>query len=90
LDGLLTLRVGYLILLLTSELAAELGVTQDEAYEQLMRSSPFEVKMRLRSCLAGYEGLNQKLRQQESLHVKQPEQDINWVIAGEDETEEVP
>lgn len=89
-DGLLTLRVGYLILLLTSELAAELGVTQDEAYEQLMRSSPFEVKMRLRSCLAGYEGINQKLRQQESLHVKQPEQDINWVVAGEDETEEAP
>ena len=90
LDGLLTLRVGYLILLLTSELAAELGVTQDEAYEQFMGLSPFEVKMRLRSCLAGYEGLNQKLRQQESLHVKQLEQDINWVIAGKDETEEVP
>jgi len=80
LDGLLTLRVGYLILLLTSELAAERGVTQDEAYEQLMRSSPFEVKMRLRSCLAGYEGINQKLQQQESLHVKQPKQGINWVV----------
>jgi phosphorylase kinase alpha/beta subunit len=89
-DGLLTLRVGYLILLLTSELAAELGVTQDEAYERLMRSSPFDVKMRVRSCLAGYEGINQKLRQQESLHVKPPEQDINWVVAGEDETEEAP
>ncbi len=80
LDGLLTLRVGYLILLLTSELAAERGVTQDEAYEQLMRSSPFEVKMRLGSCLAGYEGINQKLQQQESLHVKQPQQGINWVV----------
>ncbi|MBE9127543.1 MULTISPECIES: glycoside hydrolase family 15 protein [unclassified Coleofasciculus] len=79
-DGLLTLRVGYLILLLTSELAAERRVTQDEAYEELMRSSPFEVKMRLRSCLAGYEGVNQKLRQQESLHVKQPERDINWIV----------
>jgi len=80
LKGLLTLRVGYLILLLTSELAAELGVTQDEAYEQLMHLSPFEIKMRLRSCLAGYEGMNQKLRQQESLRVNQPERDINWVI----------
>ena len=90
LDGLLTLRVGYLILLLTSELAAELKVTQDEAYEQLMRSSPFEIKMRVRSCLAGYEGINQILRQQESLHVKQPEQDIDWVIAGQDEAEEAP
>jgi phosphorylase kinase alpha/beta subunit len=89
--GLLTLRVGYLILLLTSELAAERGVTQDEAYEQLMHLSPFEIKMRLRSCLAGYEGINQVLQQQESLHVKQPEQDINWVVlpGTRDEIEEV-
>jgi phosphorylase kinase alpha/beta subunit len=90
LKGLLTLRVGYFILLLTSELAAELGVTQDEAYEQLMHLSPFEIKLRLRSCLAGYEGMNQKLRQQESLHVKQSDRDINWVVLpGDwDETEE--
>lgn len=90
-QGLLTLRVGYLILLLTSELAAEGGVTQDEAYEQLMHLSPFEIKMRLRICLAGYEGRNQMLRQQESLHVTQPEQDIDWVVLPEDreEAEEV-
>lgn len=89
-DGLLTLRVGYLILLLTSELAAELGVTQDEAYEHLMRLSPFAIKMRLRSCLAGYEGMNQKLRQQESLHVRQPIRAIDWVVLPEEaeETEE--
>ncbi|HEY9674896.1 MAG TPA: glycoside hydrolase family 15 protein [Waterburya sp.] len=87
LDGLLTLRVGYLILLLTSELAAELGVTQDEAYEQLMHFSPFEIKMRLRSCLAGYEGMNQKLRQQESLHVKQLNGEIDWVVLAEDQEE---
>jgi phosphorylase kinase alpha/beta subunit len=90
LDGLLTLRVGYLILLLTSELAAELECTQDEAYEQLMRSSPFEIKMRVRSCLAGYEGINQILRQQESLHVKQPEQGIKWVVAETDEIDNKP
>ncbi|GAB4201177.1 MAG: hypothetical protein Fur006_53350 [Coleofasciculaceae cyanobacterium] len=71
LKGMLTLRVGYLILLLTSELAAERRVPQDEAYEQLMHLSPFEIKMRLRSCLVGYEGVNQKLRQQESLRLKQ-------------------
>ncbi|MGC1392703.1 MAG: glycoside hydrolase family 15 protein [Coleofasciculaceae cyanobacterium] len=83
LDGLLTLRVGYLILLLTSELAAELSCTQDEAYEQLMCLSPFEIKQRVRSCITGYEGINQILRQQESLHVKQPQQEINWVIVAE-------
>ncbi|HEY9809458.1 MAG TPA: glycoside hydrolase family 15 protein [Halomicronema sp.] len=79
-NGLLTLRVGYLILLLTSELAQELGATQDEAYEQLMRLSPFEIKTRLRQVLLGYEGVNKLLKQQESLRVKQKEQEIDWVI----------
>jgi phosphorylase kinase alpha/beta subunit len=78
--GLLTLRVGYLILLITSELAQELRVTQDEAYEQLMELSPFEIKMRLRQVLTGYTGMSKLLRQQESLHVKQKESDINWVV----------
>ncbi len=78
--GLLTLRVSYLILLITSELARELGVTQDEAYEKLMRLAPFEVKNRLRSAIAGYEGSKNVLQQQESLHVKQPEQEIDWVV----------
>ncbi|QSJ15199.1 glycoside hydrolase family 15 protein [Nostoc sp. UHCC 0702] len=78
--GLLTLRVGYLILLITSELAQELHVTQDEAYEYLMELSPFEVKMRLRQVLTGYTGMSNLLRQQESLHVKQKESDIEWVV----------
>jgi phosphorylase kinase alpha/beta subunit len=81
-DGLLTLRVGYLILLITSELAQELNVTQDEAYEHLMQLSPFEVKLRLGRVLAGYEGLNQTLFRQESLSLRQ-QQDIQWVISPE-------
>ncbi|MBU7587081.1 MAG: glycoside hydrolase family 15 protein [Nostoc sp. TH1S01] len=91
-QGLLTLRVGYLILLITSELAQELRVTQDEAYEQLMEISPFEIKMRLRQVLTGYTGMSNLLRQQESLHVKQKESDINWVVqpAITEEIEEVP
>jgi len=79
-DGLLTLRVGYLILLITSELAQELAVTQDEAHEHLMQLSPFEVKNRLENVLAGYADMNQLLRQQESLRVKQKESDIDWIV----------
>lgn len=79
-NGLLTLRVGYLILLITSARARELGVTQDEAYENIMQLSPLEVRTRLRQVLVGYEGMNQLLRQQESLHVKQQERDIDWVL----------
>jgi phosphorylase kinase alpha/beta subunit len=63
--------VGYLILLITSELAEQLCVTQDEAYENLMQLSPFEVKTSLREVLTRYTQVSQILRQQESLHVKQ-------------------
>jgi phosphorylase kinase alpha/beta subunit len=85
-DGLLTLRVGYLILLITSELARELQVTQDEAYEHLMQLSPFDVKTRLTQVLAGYNNLDQTLFQQESLQVNQ-QQDIQWVVSLEAKTE---
>ncbi|MBD2383946.1 glycoside hydrolase family 15 protein [Cylindrospermum sp. FACHB-282] len=79
-QGLITLRVGYLILLITSEVAQELQVTQDEAYDHLMQLSPFEVKTRLHQVLTGYSGMSSLLRQQESLHIKQKESDIAWVV----------
>jgi len=79
-DGLLTLRVGYIILLITSDLAQELQVTQDEAYEHLMGLSPFAVKSRLRQVLVGYDNLNQTLFRQESLHAN-VQQEIKWVIS---------
>jgi phosphorylase kinase alpha/beta subunit len=74
--GLLTLRVGYLLLLITSELARERGIPQDEAYAQLIELSPFELKTRLRQVLAGFDGLNQAIFRRESLHVK-PHNPIN-------------
>ncbi|MBW4606166.1 MAG: glycoside hydrolase family 15 protein [Hassallia sp. WJT32-NPBG1] len=89
--GLLTLRVGYYILLLTSEIAGDLDITQDEAYEKLMELSPFEVKMRLHKVLTEYAGMSNLLRKQESLHVKQKESEIAWVLLPEKEAEvEVP
>jgi phosphorylase kinase alpha/beta subunit len=78
--GLLTLRVGYLILLITSELAQELDVTQDEAYDRLMQLSPHAIQSRLRHVLAGYEGLDRTLFQQESLSANQGIKEIDWVI----------
>lgn len=82
-DGLMTLRVGHLILMLTSELARQKELTQAEAYEQLMELSPFEVKTRLRQGLAGYSGLDQAVFQQESLHIK-PNASVNWRVIPED------
>ncbi len=86
-QGLLTLRVGYYILLLTSEIAGEMHITQDEAYEKLMELSPFEVKMRLQKVFTEHTGMSNLLRKQESLHVKQKETDIEWVVQPVIETE---
>lgn len=87
-DGLLTLRVGYLLLLLTSELARERNLPQDEAYGELLALSPHQLKTRLRQVLAGFSGLNQSIFQRESLHVK-PHSDINWQVIP-DKLEEIP
>lgn len=78
--GFLTLRVGYLILLLTSQLGQEQHLTQDEAYEALMSLSPFEIKTRLRRVLMRSDSFDEMLRQQESLHVATGPQPIDWVI----------
>jgi phosphorylase kinase alpha/beta subunit len=79
-NGLLTLRVGYLILLITSDLTRELQVPQDEAYEHLMQLSPHTIQTRLHQVLVGYAGLNQALFQQESLRVNQQDSRIEWVV----------
>jgi phosphorylase kinase alpha/beta subunit len=78
--GLLTLRVGYLIVLLTSELVMELAITQDEAYEKLMTLSPFEIQTRLHQVLTDYQGLGDTIFQQESLHLNQSQNQIEWIV----------
>ncbi|MEO0935900.1 MAG: glycoside hydrolase family 15 protein, partial [Cyanobacteria bacterium J06641_2] len=79
-QGLLTLRIGNIILFITSKIGRELDITQDESYEHLMQLSPFEVKTKVKDCLLEYSGMSQLLRQQESLHVKQKENEIDWIL----------
>ncbi|WP_299484566.1 glycoside hydrolase family 15 protein [Acaryochloris sp. IP29b_bin.137] len=87
--GLLTLRIGYLILLLTTEIAREQQVTQDEAYETLTRLSPYHLKSRLRQVLSAYDQVNKSLHQQESLHIARCTSEVNWgltqpILQGDD------
>ena len=74
--GLLSVRVGYLILLLASDLAAELGATQDEGYACLMHLPPNEIQSRLREVLSRYDEKRDKLLGQESL--SGPRQNLSW------------
>lgn len=71
---LLTLRVAYFILLITTDLADEMEVRQDEAYEVLMTFSPSEIQNRLRNVLKARGSTINTLRQQESLAVQGSEQ----------------
>ena len=73
-SDLLTLRVGYFILLITTELADELEMRQDEAHEVLMAQSPSEIQNRLRRVLQARHSTADTLRQQESLTVQGSEQ----------------
>jgi phosphorylase kinase alpha/beta subunit len=82
-DGLLTLRVGYLISLITSQVAQELDLPQDEAYDRLMQLSPYEIQSRLQQVLAGYDGLGKALFKLESVRVNQPTQEIDWEVISE-------
>lgn len=66
-SGLMTLRVGYLIRLMTGELAAESGARPEEAHEHLMRFSPSEVQRRLRGVLGDYDDTARRSQSQESL-----------------------
>jgi phosphorylase kinase alpha/beta subunit len=86
--NLLTVRVGYLILLLTSDLAATESLTQDEAYEALMQLSPYAIYERLRVTLEDYEMGNKMLRSQESLHLKLVKTKVDWVVPHKEEEEE--
>jgi phosphorylase kinase alpha/beta subunit len=92
--GFMTLRVGHLILLLTSELAREQELTQDDAFETLMQLSPFDIQRRLRQVLRGYDTMNQVLQRQESLHLRAAKTmtPIDWIVlaAPSDDTEETP
>lgn len=88
--GLLTLRVGYLIVLLTSELVMELKIAQDEAYEKLMQLSPFEIQTKLHQVLTDYQGLGSLVFKQESLHLSQSSQQIEWSANILDNSPETP
>ncbi|WP_218082322.1 glycoside hydrolase family 15 protein [Anthocerotibacter panamensis] len=77
--SLLTLRVGYLILLITTDLAQEHNLTQDEAYEQVMHLSPYALQTHLARVLADYEEMHQVFFLQESLHTNHEQ--ISWLLA---------
>lgn len=67
--GLMTLRVAYLILLITNDLSGELGLRHEDAYEYVMELSPSDIIGRLRDTLADYDDRAESVRTRESIAV---------------------
>ena len=77
LKGTLTLQLGQLLLLLTSELAAERQCSQDEAFEALCSEPPHAIGMRLRAVLADLEHARASLQRNEQLHLTGS---VQWAV----------
>ena len=68
-SGSLTVQLGQLLLLLTSELAAEQQCSQDEAFEALCDEPPHRISLRLRTVLADVDHARASLQRRELLHL---------------------
>ncbi len=70
LSGSLTLQLGQLLLLLTSELASEADLHPIDAFEHLCQQPPHAIRRRLRAVLADVEHAKAALQRKEQLHVR--------------------
>ncbi len=75
---MLTIRVGQLIVLLTSELARERNLSADDAYESLMHLPPSEIQQRLERVLAAWGSIEDQPQQQEHLDAQAEYGDLSW------------
>jgi phosphorylase kinase alpha/beta subunit len=75
---LLTLRVSHFILLLSSQIAREEGVSPGEGYDALMALAPSIVQQRLQSMLEQYHAIEDLPQQLEQLHAQVTRDDLDW------------
>ena len=64
---LITIRVSYIILLLTGEISRQKNLTQEDAYEELLRYAPSDLQELLKQVLEKYNSAGAHLQQLESL-----------------------
>ena len=77
LKGTLTLQLGQLLLLLTSELASERQLSQDEAFEALCSEAPHAISLRLKALLNDVDHARAALQRRELLHLRGH---VQWTV----------
>ena len=77
LSGSLTLQLGQLLLLLTSERAADADLSPIDAFEELCRQPPHAIRRGLRAVLADVDHARAALQRKEQLHVSGR---VRWTV----------
>ena len=77
LSGSLTLQLGQLLLLLTSELATEADLNPIDAFERLCSQPPHGIRRRLHAVLADSDHARAALQRKEQLHVRGR---VRWTV----------
>ncbi len=85
LSGSLTLQLGQLLLLLTSELAQEADLSPIDAFESLCHQPPHAIRRRLRAVLLDADHARAALQRKEQLHVSGR---VRWTVP--DPLDELP
>ena len=75
---LLTVRVSYLIILLTSQISREQNKTPDEAYEHIMSLAPSVIQDRIEAVLEEYQNLTDLPLKLEELHAECHSGKLDW------------
>jgi phosphorylase kinase alpha/beta subunit len=86
LSGSLTVQLGQLLLLLTSELASAANLSPSDAFEELCSQPPHAIRRRLQAVLADVEHAKTALQRKEELHLQGGR--VRWEVP--DPLEELP
>ncbi len=78
-EDIITIRVSYIILLITGHIARENNLHQEDANDALMHMAPSELEQRVKTVLEQYGDIGQVLKKLESIHVKDEGEGLNWV-----------
>jgi phosphorylase kinase alpha/beta subunit len=81
LKGMKSIRPGHLAMLMMGQLADELQLEPDRAFEVLVGSSPYELESRIRMILGHYQEELDRLFATESLHAKTSDINLNADIS---------
>ncbi len=76
---LLTIRISYIILLLTANVAWEQQVSQEEALDMLMDMAPSAVERLLEKVIVEYQESSIQVKNLESLRIRERGDGISWV-----------